>query len=65
MNILFAIGQVIALAGLVYGAILCITWREEKDGGIVPSKPRANTQAAQPIASHRQYAAAAETDPAS
>ena len=65
MNILFAIGQAIALAGLVYGAILCITWREEKDGGTVPSKLRANTPAAQPMASHRQYVAAAETDPAS
>ena len=65
MNILFAIGQVIALAGLVYGAILCITWREETDGETAVSKPRAKTQAAQPIASHRQYAAAAETDPAS
>ena len=65
MNILFAIGQVIALAGLVYGAILCITWREETDGKTAVSKPRAKTQAAQPIVSHRQYAAAAETDPAS
>jgi hypothetical protein len=65
MNILFAIGQVIALAGLVYGAILCVTWREEYRDETVGSKPRVNAQPAQPVASHRQYVAAAETDPAS
>jgi hypothetical protein len=65
MNVLFAVGQVIALAGLVYGAFLCITWREEYQDENVRSNARVKAPARQPVASHRQYVAAAETDPAS
>jgi hypothetical protein len=65
MDLLFAIGQAIALAALAYGAILCFRWRDEYDPDAPRPKPRATRQAPRAIASHAQYVAAAETDPAS
>jgi hypothetical protein len=65
MDMLFAIGQVIALGGLAYGAVLCITWRGEYDPEGMTSKRRAPRQPLRVVDSQGKYVAAAETDPAS
>jgi hypothetical protein len=65
MNLLFAIGQAIALAALAYGAILCFTWRDEYDAETPRSRKPSAAQAPRLVSSHGQYVATAETDPAS
>jgi hypothetical protein len=65
MDLLFAIGQAIALAALLYGAALCFIWRDEYDPQTLRSKPPRQPDASRAIGSHGQYVAAAETDPAS
>jgi hypothetical protein len=64
MDLLFAIGQAIALGALAYGAALCFIWRDEADPEVARSKGRAKARPSQSVRSH-EYAAAAETDPAS
>jgi hypothetical protein len=64
MDLLFAIGQAIALAALAYGAILCFTWRDEYDPETARSKRPARGLPSRPVTS-RDYVSAAETDPAS
>ena len=65
MDLLFAIGQALALGALLYGAILCFTWRDAYDTEKPPSKPAARAYTPETPNSHAQYVAAAETDPAS
>jgi hypothetical protein len=65
MDLLFAIGQAIALAALLYGAILCYTWRDAYDTEKPPSRPPARAYTPEATDSHSHYVAAAETDPAS
>ena len=64
MELLFAIGQAITLGALAYGAILCFMWRDESDPQAFRSKRPPKEQTPQQVSS-RDYAAAAETDPAS
>jgi hypothetical protein len=65
MDLLFAIGQAIALAALLYGAVLCFTWRDAYDTEKPPSKQPARAYTPETTHPHAQYVAAAETDPAS
>jgi hypothetical protein len=64
MDLLFAIGQAIALCALAYGAALCFIWRDEADPDVARSRRRAKTHPSHSMSS-RDYVAAAETDPAS
>jgi hypothetical protein len=65
MDLLFAIGQAIALAALLYGAALCFIWRDEYDPQTIRSNPPRKIDAPNSIGSQGKYMAAAETDPAS
>jgi O-antigen ligase len=65
MDLLFAIGQAIALGALLYGAILCFAWRDAYGTEKRPSSQPARAYTPETTVSHAQYVAAAETDPAS
>jgi hypothetical protein len=64
MDLIFAIGQAIALVALAYGAALCFMWRHEADPEVARSRRPATRQTVRPVSS-RDYVVAAETDPAS
>jgi hypothetical protein len=64
MDLLFAIGQAIALGALAYGAALCFMWRDEADPEVARARRPATREPLRAVSS-RDYVTAAETDPAS